>query len=137
MGRRALIVVALALPLTACGASQTSNSASEFKGQQAAVAELVDQLATAGRAGDAEKICTEILSKQLVAELKGAGGDCVTEMDRAIDDASDFDLTVRSVKVTGDTATAQVRQGDTGTTATFTFVKEGGGWRASALGSGS
>ena len=41
------------------------------------------------------------------------------------------------MKVNGDTATAQVRQGDTGTTATFTFVKENGGWRASALGSGS
>jgi hypothetical protein len=134
MGRRALIAVALALPLTACGSAQTSDSASEFKGEQAAVAELVDELATAGRAGDAEKICADILSKQLVTELKSAGGDCVTEMDRAIDDASDFDLTVRSVKVTGDTATARVRQGDGGTTATFTFVKEGGGWRASALG---
>jgi hypothetical protein len=55
-------------------------------------------------------------------------------MDRAIDDASDFNLTVRSVKVNGTTATAQVRQGDDGENATFTFVKEGGGWRASALG---
>ncbi|HEX6023009.1 MAG TPA: hypothetical protein VFZ00_13500 [Solirubrobacter sp.] len=133
MGRRALIAVALALPLTACGA-QATNSASEFEGEQAKVAELVDQLAAAGRAGDAEKICNEILAKQLVTELKSAGGDCVKEMDRAIDDASDFDLRVRSVKIAGDTATAQVRQGDGGTTATFTFVKEGGGWRASALG---
>ncbi len=137
MRRIALIAVALALPLTACGASQTSDSAAEFKGDQAAVAEVVDRLAAAGRAGEPEKICADILSKQLVTELKSAGGDCVTEMHRAIDDASDFNLTVRSVKVNGTTATAEVRQGDSGANATFTFVKEGGGWRASSLGSGS
>jgi len=137
MRRAALLAALLALAATGCGASQTPESANEFKGEQAAVAEVVDQLAAAGKAGDAEKICADVLSKQLVTELKSAGGDCVTEMDRAIDDASDFDLTVRSVKVNGDTATAQVRQGDAGEIATFTFVKEGGAWRASALGSGS
>jgi hypothetical protein len=137
MRRAVLIAALLALAATGCGSAQTSDSANEFKGEQAAVAELVDRLAAAGKAGDAEKICTEILSKQLVTELKSAGGNCVSEMDRAIDDASDFNLTVRSVKVNGTTATAQVRQGDAGEIATFTFVKEGGAWRASALGSGS
>jgi hypothetical protein len=41
------------------------------------------------------------------------------------------------VKVNGTNATAQVRQGDTGQVATFTFVKEGNVWKASALGSGT
>ena len=45
-------------------------------------------------------------------ELKAAGGNCVTEMDRAINDANDYDLQVADVKVTGTTATATVRQGD-------------------------
>ena len=58
-------------------------------------------------------------------------------MDRAIKDANDYDLQVRSVKITGDNATAQVRQGDDGEVATFSFVKEGGVWKASALGSGT
>ena len=100
-------------------------------------AELRARLAAAGlevAAGDAERICTEILAKQLVTELKSAGGDCVTEMDRAIKDASDYDLQVTSVKVNGTNATARVRQGDHGEVATFTFVKEGSAWRASALG---
>jgi hypothetical protein len=56
-------------------------------------------------------------------------------MDRAISDASDYDLQVTSVKINGANATAQVRQGKSGQVATFTFVKESGGWRASALGS--
>ena len=135
MRRAALLAALLALAATGCGASQTPESANEFKGEQAAVAEVVDQLAAAGRAGDAEKICAEVLSKQLVTELKSAGGDCVTEMDRAIKDASDYDLQVTSVKINGNNASAQVRQGKDGQTATFTFVKEGGAWKASALGS--
>ena len=55
-------------------------------------------------------------------------------MKAAIKDAEDYDLQVRSVKVNGVNATAQVRQGNDGQVATFTFVKEGKDWRASALG---
>jgi hypothetical protein len=133
MLRAALIIAALALPLAGCGAA-TNNQNSKFNGAQADVVKVVDNLAQAGSRGDAKRICTDILAKQLVTELKDAGGDCETEMDRAIKDASDYDLQVTSVKVNGDNATAQVRQGDAGQTATFTFVKEGGVWKASALG---
>jgi hypothetical protein len=136
MRRLAPAAAALALALTACG-SAPEKSADRFQGDEARVAELVDNLAAAGRVGDAQKICNEILAPRLVTEIKTAGGDCVTEMDRAIEDASDYDLQVRSVKVNGPTATAQVRQGDTGETATFSFVKENGQWRASALGGGA
>jgi hypothetical protein len=136
MRRTALAAVALALAFAACGAEQ-EQSESQFKGAQADVAEVVDRLAQAGRARDAQTICNDILAKQLVAELKSAGGDCVTEMERAIADASDYDLQVRSVKVTGNNASAQVRQGDDGQVATFSFVKEDGAWKATALGSGT
>jgi hypothetical protein len=133
--RRTLVTAALlALALAGCGAGQPS-SASKFDGDQAEVAKVVDNLAAAGRARDAERICNDILAKQLVDELKSAGGDCLTEMDRAIKDASDFDLRVKSVKVDGNNATAEVSQGERGRTATFTFVKQGqDGWRATALG---
>ena len=135
MRRTALIVVVLALGVSACGASGSNSETAKFKGAQAEVADVVDNLASAGRSGDAKKICSDILSKQLLAELNSAGGDCVTEMDRAIKDASDYDLRVTAVKVNGANATATVRQGADGKTATFTFVKENGSWRASALGS--
>ena len=134
MPRAALTAAVLALVLSACGtASSTQNS--KFKGEQQDIVKVVDALATAGTRGDADKICKDILAKQLVTELKSAGGDCVSEMDRAIKDASDYDLQVTSVKINGDDATAQVRQGKSGQVATFTFVKEGGAWKASALGS--
>ncbi|MET0730955.1 MAG: hypothetical protein ABWZ03_07175 [Solirubrobacterales bacterium] len=129
MRRTLAIAVALTLGLSACG---TTSSKPESAQEQ--VTKVVDKLATAGTRRDAETICTEILAKQLVAELKSAGGDCEAEMDRAIKDATDFDLQVVSVKVNGRNATAQVRQGDDGRVATFTFVKEGDAWKASALG---
>jgi hypothetical protein len=127
------LLVLSALLIAACGTAQTSNT-SKFKGPAKDVADLVDKLSQAGRRGDAKTICNDILSKQLLTQLKTAGGDCQTEMKDAIRDANDFDLNVRSVKVTGTTATAQVQQGDKGQTATFTFVKEGNDWKASALG---
>ena len=134
--RRAPLVLALlvllGLPLAGCSAAQSSKS--QFKGEAGKVAAVVDDLAAAGRTGNAKKICEDILARQLVAELKSAGGDCQTEMKAAIQDASDYDLRVSSVKVTGASATARVRQGTKGRFATFSFIKEKGDWRASALG---
>jgi hypothetical protein len=135
MRRTVFLAPVLALLLSACGTAPAKQE-NKFKNtDQAAIAKLVDDLASAGRSGDAEKICTEILAKQLVDELKSAGGNCETEMDRAINDAQDFDLQVDNVKVNGTTATAQVRQGKSKKVATFAFIKEKAGWRASALGS--
>ena len=133
MRRTVLAAAFLALLVSACGSAAPSQESKFKNGDQAAVAKLVDDLA-AGRAGKADKICSDILAKQLVDELKSAGGDCVTEMDRAINDANDYDLKVDSVKVNGTTATARVRQGESKTVATFSFVKEKDGWRALALG---
>lgn len=133
MRRTLVIAAALMLGLSACGSAPKTSSGS-FAGEQQNVAKVIDALAKAGRTGNAKKICTDILAKQLVTELDSAGGDCETELGHAIDDAGDYDLQVRSVKVDGSAATAEVRQGAAGSVATFTFVKEGGVWRASALG---
>jgi hypothetical protein len=136
MRRPLLIAAALAVALSGCGtAVQTSAGGKKFTAEQQDVVKVVSDLAAAGRARNAKKICDDILSQQLLTELKSAGGDCVAEMKSAIQDADDYDLRVDSVKVTGTNATAQVRQGKNGPVATFTFVKEKAGWRASALGS--
>ena len=131
---RRLLVIAAALVVSACGTASSSNDV-KFTGAEKDVADLVGKLATAGQRHNASSICEDILSKQLVAELKSAGGNCKDEMKDAIADATDYDLQVRSVEIKGNTATAQVRQGDKGKVATFTFVKENGGWRASSFGS--
>jgi hypothetical protein len=132
MRRASLVLALLVLPLAGCTAAQTSKS--KFKGEAGKVAAVVEDLAQAGRTGNAKKICSDILARQLVAEIKRAGGDCESEMMAAIPAASDYDLKVDSVKVTGGSATAKVRQGTQGKVATFSFIKEKGDWRASALG---
>jgi hypothetical protein len=130
---RRLMVIAAALALSACGTASTSSDVKLNSAQQD-VADVVGKLATAGSRHNAKAICNDILSKQVLDQLKSAGGDCETEIGDAIADATDYDLQVRSVKITGNTATAQVRQGKDGKVSTFTFVKEGGDWRATALG---
>jgi hypothetical protein len=134
--RRAFFAVpAIALLLSGCGAAQESSETDFPEGDQAQVAKVVDDLASYGSRGDAENICKNILAQPLLTEIKNAGGKCVDEIERAIKDASDYDLEVTKVTVNGTNATATVQQGeDTKNTATFSFVKEKGGWRASALG---
>jgi hypothetical protein len=129
--------VALALLLVAvagCGTQSQSSSADKFTNpDQKAIAEKVEDLESAGRRGQADDICSEILAKTLVSQLDAAGTDCATEMQKAIDDATQFDLDVQKVTINGNEATAEVKQGDDGPTETMTFTKESGDWRATAL----
>ena len=135
MLRRAAIAAALALPVAVTGCTATgSSSSSKFTGAEADVAKVVSDLSTAGKRKDAQKICTEILSQQLVRQLSDAGTSCAAEMKKAIDDADDFNLDVQSVDVKGNKATAVVQRGSDGPKATFSFVRESGGWRATSFG---
>ena len=125
---------ALLVALTLAGCTQAEPSSVEnFTGAEAAVAEKVEELETAGKRSNPEDICSKILAKELVDQLKAGGTDCTTEMQKAIEDADDFDLEVLDVNVTGTTATARVRRGEDGPTETMQFTRENGKWRATAL----
>lgn len=134
MRRAFLAAPVIVLLVSGCGAAEETQE-SKYTGDRAEVAQVVDELSAAASRGNTEKICNDILAPQLKTEIKNAGSDCVTEIDRVIKDASDYDLEVTDVKVTGTSATATVQQGeDKKNTATFSFVKDKGVWRASALG---
>jgi hypothetical protein len=131
---RALATIALAgILLTGCAQQETS--AGDFKGAEADVAEVVDDLAGAARSGDGDEICTRIVSSEFAEEL-AAGNTCKDEVERAVADANDWDLEVSDVTVTGTTATAEVRQGEDSEekTATFEFERDGDRWRATSFG---
>ena len=129
-----LALAFLLVAVAGCGAQSQSSSADKFKDpDQKAVAEKIEDLESAGRRGKADDICTDILAKTLVSQLDAAGTDCATEMQKAIDDATQFDLSVAKVTINGNEATAEVKQGDDGATETMTFTKENGSWRATAL----
>ena len=132
--KRVVLAFLLAVAVAGCGGQAQTSSADNFSDpDQKAVAEKIEDLEAAGRRGQADDICTDILAKTLVSQLDAAGTDCATEMQKAIDDANDFDLEVTKVTIDGNEATAEVRQGDDGPTETMTFTKENNDWRATAL----
>ena len=134
MFRRALAVAVAALGVAGCTSTGSSSSSSKFTGAQGDVAKVVSDLAQAGQRKDAQKICTQILAPELVRQLTDAGTSCQTEMKKAIDDADDYDLSVQRVTVNGNQATAVVKRGTDGPTATFRFVRENGAWKATSFG---
>jgi hypothetical protein len=132
--KRAVPLALLLLALAGCGTASQSSSVDNFKdSNQRAVAQKVEDLEDAGKRNKPDDICSDILSSKLVGELDSAGTDCATEMKKAIEDANDFDLEVTKVTINGDTATAEVRRGDSGPTEQMQFAREKGQWRATAL----
>ena len=121
-----------ALALAGCTASQPT-SAGDFKGAEADVAKVVDDLQTAGQRGDPEKSCNEIFTAELAGRFKAGNATCADEVDKALRDVNDYRLEVQDVTVTGSTATARVLQPDENRTATFHFQRVGNDWRASSL----
>jgi outer membrane PBP1 activator LpoA protein len=129
-----VFAVLAALVLAGCGAeAQSDSSVDSFRGEERNVAQKVEDLQEAGEGRNPEDICADILAASLVDELEEAGSDCQQEMQKAIDDADDFELEVLDVNVTGTTATARVRRGNDGPTQTMQFTQERDEWRATAL----
>lgn len=124
-----------ATTLAACGSSDT-DSASKFSGEQKAAAQVLEDLSQAGKDNDAKKICTKLLASTLTKQLKAAGVNCEKQLSDSIKTADNFDLTVKSVKVSGDKAVATVssRGKSKDETSQVTLVKENGAWRISSLG---
>ena len=130
----ALLLVAAGLA-TGCGAS-TSNSASKFSGDKKDVATTVDDLASAAKKSDEAKICTDLLTPGLIDTLRLADGhaSCNTAINDAIKDADTFDMTVKSVNVTGNNATAVVDSKHKDANDTLSFEKVGGRWKIAKFG---
>jgi hypothetical protein len=128
-----LLAIIPVLFLVGCGATAQPSSAEKFKGDERAVAQKIEDLQTAGDRHEPERICNDILSRTLVQELEAAGADCTQEMQKAIEDADDYELDVREVTISGSTATATVRRGDDGPTQEMQFAREGSEWRATSL----
>jgi len=139
------VLVTVALTLSACG--QTSkDSSGDFKGDEKAVAETVEDLQSAASKADGGKICDELLAADLVAKIKTTAqktdpkGTCADGLKDALRDADSFELQVKKVAINGTTAIATVESDDTGdkkSTDSLTLTKAGAGWKISSLGSAS
>jgi ribosomal protein L14E/L6E/L27E len=129
------VTIAAALSAAGCG-TVTKTSAGRFNGESRAVAQKIDDLSSAGSSHEARKVCDQILSRALVARLNSARGGCQDAVRKQLEDADNFELTVQSVAVSGQAATAQVKSPRDGKdrVQTMKLVRESGGWRVAGLG---
>jgi outer membrane PBP1 activator LpoA protein len=131
----ALLALLAAVVLAGCSGQTSSNSADDFNGEQKAVAQVIDDLADAGSDGDAKEICDTLLSRELSSKLKQGNRDCQDIVDDQLSDANVFDLDVKSIQITGDTATAQVESKFDGEDAvrTLRLERDGQAWRLTGI----
>jgi hypothetical protein len=133
------LLVALPLALSACGQTE-KDSAKDFRGDQQAVAQAVEDLQDASRKRDEGKICSELLAPALVAKIKAASNTtCEKVLGDALRDVDSYELQVKKVAVDGTTATATVTS-DTGKrdrTDTLQLQKVGNAWKIATLGASS
>jgi hypothetical protein len=131
--RTVALLLAAAGIATGCG-SAGSNSSSDFSGAKKDVATTVEDLESAARSSDEGKICRDLLASSLIASLRSGGQTCNTAISDAIDDADTFDMTVKSVTITGTAAIAVVDAKEKSTNDTFKLAREGGRWKIASLG---
>ena len=135
--KRALLL--LCAPLLALGASACASTStlSSFKGEEHAVAQVVSNLQSYGTAGEAQKICSELLANTVTARLSSAPGGCKHALKEQLTQVDTPEVTVEKVKLHGATsATAEVKSTYAGKAklTTVTLVKENGAWKISKLG---
>jgi hypothetical protein len=132
--RTFLAVCALALVLSACGATPR-DSAKDFSGAKRSVAVAVEDVENAARKDDPDAFCTTLLTDGVLAALKKQGTNCVTAAKQAFKDADSLDLSVDEVSISGNTATAKVTSG-TGSkkkTDTLELEKSGSAWKIASM----
>ena len=137
--RPMLRLVAVLLPvlaLTGCASAGGGVDTGRFKGSAKDVAKAIDDLGDAGRRGDAQRICSELLSRRRVDALDRGGKTCSDVVKDQVDDADVFTLDVDAISVSGNRATARVRSQYDGDKVprTAVLVRESGRWRLDTLG---
>jgi hypothetical protein len=121
-----------ALGVTAC-ASTTSTSG--FKGAEHEAAQTVADLQSDVTSSDRKKICERDFAAPVVSRLGGVKA-CETAVKNRIAEIDNTELQVESVKVAGNTATAQVKSvyGGNKRIHTVTLAKEASRWKITAIG---
>lgn len=134
--RKLAVLSVLALAVTGC-AGAASDSAKEFKGEEAKVAAVVEQLEKAARDDNPDIVCDKLLTQARLALVKKLGTNCKTGVKDAFKDADSFDLTVDKVTITGDAATAKVTsgRGSNKKSDTLSLKRAGTVWKVDALSS--
>jgi hypothetical protein len=108
-----LLAVSATVVAIGCGDDDdVNNNADNYEGTEAEVAALIDDFANAGRDGNGEEVCDEIFAETLSKNVEQAAGQsCASEVEDNLPEG-DYELTVDSLEVDGDTATVGVTDQD-------------------------
>lgn len=131
-------LVLLCAPLLTVGLSACASTASSgsFKGEPHAIAQTISDLQTESTAGEAKKICADLLSSAVTTRLRSASGGCTQAIKSQLSQIDTLQLTVQSIlPKTATTASAQVKSTYAGKNkiSTVSLVKEDGKWKISKL----
>jgi Putative lumazine-binding len=121
------LVLVLVPALAACGRSEERE-----------VRETLEAFAQATARKDYQRLCDDLFAQQLVEEVRRTVPCEVALQNSSLDDARDPKLTIRSIRVDGDQATALVATSAANQRASedrVRLVKEGESWRIVALAS--
>jgi hypothetical protein len=134
--RSAVALCLVSLTVGGCG-SAPEDSSKEFKGDERAVAAVVENLESTSRKDDEATICTKLLTPSLLGTLQKQGTNCKTAVREALKDADSFDLQVDDVTIRGTKASVKVTSGSGSNKKTDTLGLErlGNAWRIASLGS--
>ena len=126
-----LCVPLIAVGLTACGSTVSTSS---FKGEAHVVAQTISNLQADATAAEQKKICANDLARSVVSRLGGTKG-CETAIKSQLAEVDSLELNVKSIAVTGATATANATSTYEGKTrpSKLSLLKEGGKWKVSGL----
>ena len=132
MATRPLLLVLATCALAGCGQDRPSDE------QQIRATLTEFERATAAR--DYRALCTRVLAPQLIRPVTEAGLTCELALQKGSEGVEDPHLTVGTIAVAGDSATAEVRTSAAGQAPsqdTLELVRLGDGWRIASLESGS
>lgn len=137
--RRSLAAAPLALVVAlAAGCGQAAPSATDFSGEQKKVAQVLEDLQAAGQRDQTTRICRTLLAQPLVQQLGGAT--CPKAVGQVLDDTDTFEVTVKSVRISGTNARAQITVGRDKKgkkTQPVELVREGQAWKVSRFANAS
>jgi hypothetical protein len=127
-----LAIPLLLLALTGCGGAV---STANFKGESQAVAQRIADFQSDVTGGEAKKLCQDDFARAVQARLQTAGASCTQALKDQLGAIDDYELTVESVAVGGDAATAKVKSTWAGKLRlnTLRLVKEDGTWKIAGL----
>jgi hypothetical protein len=108
--RKTALLSVLALGVAGCGGA-ARDSAKEFKDEKAKVAAVIEQIEKAARDDKPETVCDKLLTQTRLKRVEALGTNCKTGVKDAFKDADSFDITVDSITIKGDSATAKVTSG--------------------------